>query len=114
MEIRESKTRECLILDIKQFLIEAEDNYNNKNVVKRIEFLKLQTRICNLNDYNFENVLKYKQFLKYVSQPELQTKIYLAVTEYTKNPIRIGFFEDEEPHFHRILNYFNTLSDWLK
>ena len=114
MEIRESITREILINDIEVFLVESLKLYNTEKIVKRTEFLNLESRICDLNNYNFESEIKYKNFLKYINQPELQAKIYLAVTEYTKNPIGEGYFNEEDPHFHRILNYLNTLKDWLQ
>ena len=114
MEIRESTTRENLINDIQSFLIEAFQIYNDKKIVKRSEYLNLETRICNLKEHNFDSEEKFKQFLKYINQLELKDRRNKLVNYFQKNPIKEGYFNNYDDPFMVVDAYLRTLISWLK
>lgn len=113
MQIRENETRQNLINDINIFLLEAIEIYNAEKIVKRSEYLNLEKRICNLNDYNFESEEKYKYFLKFINQPKLQDRRKQLENYFEKNPLKKGHFNPNDP-FSEVDDYLRRLVSWLK
>lgn len=113
MEIRESKIRESLIKDIEFFLSEAIKIYNEEKTVKRLEYLNLEMRINDLNNYNFESEEKYNSFLKFINKSDIKDRRNQLTNYFQNNPLKEGYFKINDP-FLEVDDYLRRLISWLK
>lgn len=101
------KTRENLIRDIESFLLEALKLYNAEKIVKKSEYVNLESRISTLKINDFESEEKYKNFLKYYNQVERNVEKKLLENKFTSDYLENG-------KFLWMYNYFTGIVDWMK
>jgi DNA-binding GntR family transcriptional regulator len=102
MEIRES-----LIIDIESFVVDAIELYNAEKIVKKSEYVNLESRISALNKNDFESEEKYEYFLKYFNQPKRSAEKVLLEREFIEDYLKDG-------KFLWMCNYFTGIVNWMK
>jgi hypothetical protein len=101
------KIRENLISDIESFIPEAIKLYNAEKIVKKSEYVNLESRISSLNKNDFESEEKHKNFLKYYNQAQRRIEKKLLENEFIKDYLETG-------NFLWMCNYFSGIVNWMK